>query len=128
MPGDLYKEQIYALSKYYNQLKGKEIIPSNVFIKAPSAELRANQKDTDSLPPFPELDAILVEMVENNLDVDAIISKGISDKDTIKRVERLYLTAEYKRAQLVQTIKLSPKAFGIGRRMPIINKYHTKIE
>ncbi len=126
VPGDLYKEQIYALCEYYNHLKGREIIPHNIFIKAPSAELRANQKDTDSLPPFPELDAILIELVENNLDADAIVARGISDLPTIKRVEHLYLTAEYKRAQLVQTIKISPKAFGIGRRMPIINKYHTK--
>ncbi len=128
IPGDLYKEQIYALCEYYNQMKGKEIIPHNVLIKAPSAELRANQKDTDSLPPFPELDAILIEMVENNLDADAIVAKKISNLATVKRVEHLYLTAEYKRAQLVQTIKISPKAFGIGRRMPIINKYHTKIQ
>lgn len=128
VPGDLYKEQIYPLCHYYNQLKGKEIIPHNVFVKAPSAELRANQKDTDSLPPFPELDAILVEMVENNLDADVIVTKGISNLHTIKRVEHLYLTAEYKRAQLVQTIKISPKAFGIGRRMPIINKYHTRFD
>ncbi len=109
-------------------MKGREIIPHNVFVKAPSAELQINQKDTDSLPPFPELDAILVEMVENNLDADAIAAKGISNLQTIKRVEHLYLTAEYKRAQLVQTIKVSPKAFGIGRRMPIINKYHTKFD
>ncbi len=128
VPGDLYKEQIYALCEYYNKMKGKEIVPHNVLVKAPSAELRANQKDTDSLPPFPELDAILIEMVENNLDADAIQAKNISDKSTIKRVEHLYLTAEYKRAQLVQTIKISPKAFGIGRRMPIINKYRTKLE
>ncbi len=126
VPGDLYKEQIYALCEYYNLWKGKEIIPHNVFVKAPSAELRANQKDTDSLPPFPQLDAILIEMVENNLDADAIVAKGVADLATVQRVEHLYLTAEYKRAQLVQTIKISPKAFGIGRRMPIINKYSTK--
>lgn len=127
VPGDLYKEQIYALCAYYNKIKGRDIIPRNVLLKAPSAELRMNQKDTDSLPPFPELDAILVEMVENNLDADAIVAKRISNLATVRRVEHLYLTAEYKRAQLVQTIKISPKAFGIGRRMPIIDKYRTKV-
>ncbi|OLS14152.1 MAG: nad+ synthetase [Promethearchaeota archaeon CR_4] len=128
VPGDLYKEQIYALCEYYNKIKERDIIPRNVFLKAPSAELRANQKDTDSLPPFQELDAILFEMVENNLDVDAIVAKGISNLATVKRVEQLYMMAEYKRAQLVQTIKVSPKTFGIGRRMPILNKYCTKME
>lgn len=126
VPGDLYKEQIYSLCEWYNTQRGN-LIPEHILIKAPSAELRPNQKDTDSLPPFPVLDAILAELVENDLDADAIIAKGIADTETVKNVERLYLTAEYKRAQLVQTIKISPRAFGIGRRMPITNKYHARL-
>ncbi|HMF32211.1 MAG TPA: NAD(+) synthase, partial [Candidatus Lokiarchaeia archaeon] len=127
VPGDLYKEQIYAVAGWINSQKGYDVIPQHVLEKAPSAELRPDQKDTDSLPPFPELDAILSELVENDLDADAIIAKGIGDPEIVKRVERLYYMAEYKRAQLVQTIKISPRAFGIGRRYPIVNKYHTRL-
>jgi NAD+ synthase (glutamine-hydrolysing) len=127
VPGDLFKEQIYAIAQWINEQKGFDLIPQHVLEKAPSAELRPDQKDTDSLPPFPELDPILTELVENDLDGDAIIAKGLGDPELVKRVERLYYMAEYKRAQLVQTIKISRRAFGIGRRYPIVNKYKTNM-
>ncbi|MBD3352011.1 MAG: NAD+ synthase, partial [Candidatus Lokiarchaeota archaeon] len=99
------------------------IIPQNSIDKAPSAELRPNQKDKDSLPSYKTLDDILIEFIENEKSFDEIIEMGFN-KDTVRKVEKMYYNAEFKRAQLVQTIKISKKGFGIGRRIPVLNKYH----
>ncbi len=125
VPGDLLKVQIYDICKYIN--KEKEIIPDNIIKKAPTAELRENQKDIDSLPPYEILDRILEAITTNGIgsDFEHLIKQGIDIK-TIKKVEKLYLTSEYKRRQLVQTIKVSESAFGIGRRYPVLKRINTE--
>jgi len=118
--GDLYKTQVYALAKYIN--KQKEIIPSNIINKAPSAELRPDQKDSDSLPEYDTLDRILYEYIELRKGPKEIIEKGF-EKALVDRVLKLVNTNEYKRNQFCPIIRISCKAFGIGRRVPIVGKY-----
>ena len=131
VPGDLYKVQIYEVVDWINKnikptksSKSKQLIPQNCIDKPPSAELKPNQTDQDSLPPYKILDAILYEMIENQKSIRGIIKMGF-DADVVRRIEKLYHASEYKRAQLVQTIKLTKKSFGLGYRFPIINRYHT---
>lgn len=125
--GDLFKVEVYKVAKWINRKAEEEgrgeIIPHNCIIKPPSAELKENQKDQDTLPPYEILDAILVEFIENDRSFDEIINMGF-DKETVRKIERMYYAAEYKRAQLVQTIKITKKSFGIGRRIPVINRYY----
>jgi NAD+ synthase (glutamine-hydrolysing) len=118
--GDLYKTQVYALARYIN--KKKEIIPSNIIDKAPSAELRPDQKDTDSLPEYSVLDRILYQYIELRQGPQEIIAKGF-ETALVKKVLRLVNTNEYKRNQFCPIIRVSTKAFGIGRRVPIVGKY-----
>ena len=118
--GDLYKQQIYALSRYIN--REKEIIPNNILEKAPSAELRPGQKDSDSLPPYPILDAILYQYIERRQGPAEIIAMGYEDA-LIKRILKMVNNNEYKRNQFCPIIRVSPKAFGVGRRVPIVGKY-----
>ena len=118
--GDLYKMQVYALAKHIN--KQREIIPLNIITKSPSAELRPNQKDSDSLPDYDILDRILYEYIELRKGPKEIIDKGF-DPVLVKRVLKLVNTNEYKRNQFCPIIRVSTKAFGIGRRMPIVGKY-----
>ncbi len=118
--GDLYKMQVYALARYINR-KG-EIIPQNIISKAPSAELRPNQKDSDSLPDYPILDRILFQYIELTQGPKEIIAKGY-DEALVARILKLVNTAEYKRAQFCPIIRVSYKAFGVGRRLPIVGKY-----
>lgn len=118
--GDLYKMQVYALAKHIN--KQKEIIPLNIITKAPSAELRPNQKDSDSLPDYDILDRILYEYIELRKGPKEIIAKGF-DPALVARVLKLVNTNEYKRNQFCPIIRVSTKAFGIGRRVPIVGKY-----
>ncbi len=121
IPGDLLKVQIYDICNYIN--KDKEIIPKGIISRPPTAELRENQKDSDSLPPYETLDSVLEEIIEHGIgnEFDNLKQKGI-DKDTILKVRKLYLNSEYKRRQLVQTIRISPSAFGIGRRYPVLKR------
>lgn len=126
---DLLKMQVYHLADWRNKHQPDdclgpqgEIIPSNIINKAPSAELRENQTDQDSLPPYPVLDAIIEGMVEQELSIEEIAAKGIA-RDTVKRIEKLVNIAEYKRRQSAPGVKLSPKAFGMGRKYPITNGY-----
>jgi NAD+ synthase (glutamine-hydrolysing) len=121
VPGDLFKVQIYEICKFINNKR--ETIPFKIIQKAPTAELRENQKDTDSLPPYEILDKILENITTSGIgsDVDRLVKQGI-DMKTIKRVEKLYLSSEYKRRQLVQTIKVSESAFGIGRKYPVLKR------
>jgi NAD+ synthase (glutamine-hydrolysing) len=118
--GDVYKTQVYALAKYIN--KQKQIIPENIIGKAPSAELRPDQKDSDSLPEYDTLDRVLYEYIELRNGPKEIIEKGF-DKALVNRVLRLVNTNEYKRNQFCPIIRISCKAFGIGRRVPIVGKY-----
>jgi NAD+ synthase (glutamine-hydrolysing) len=118
--GDTYKTQVYALAKYIN--KHKEIIPGHIITKAPSAELRPNQKDSDSLPEYDTLDRVLYEYIEMRKGPKEIIAKGY-DAVLVTRILKLVNTNEYKRNQFCPIIRVSCKAFGVGRRVPIVGKY-----
>lgn len=118
--GDVYKTQVYELAELIN--KEKEIIPQNSIIKPPSAELRPNQKDQDSLPEYDILDRILFEYIESCEGPDEIIAKGF-DKDIVHKVLKMVNTNEWKRYQTPPILRVSSKAFGSGRRMPIEGKY-----
>lgn len=118
--GDLYKTQVYELARWIN--RNSEIIPENIIVKAPSAELRPNQKDSDSLPDYAILDLILFEYIENRKGPSEIIKMGY-DESLVKRILRLVNLNEYKRHQTPPILRVSSKAFGMGRRMPIVAKY-----
>lgn len=118
--GDLYKMQVYALAKYIN--RNSEIIPQNIIDKAPSAELRPDQKDSDSLPDYSILDPILFQYIERRQGPKEIMALGY-DEQLVTRILRLVNMNEYKRNQFCPIIRVSPKAFGVGRRMPIVGKY-----
>lgn len=118
--GDLYKLQVYALARYIN--RKEEVIPQNIIDKAPSAELRPDQKDSDSLPEYDVLDPILYQYIERRQGPKEIIAQGF-DADLVARILRLVNINEYKRNQFCPIIRVSPKAFGVGRRVPIVGKY-----
>jgi NAD+ synthase (glutamine-hydrolysing) len=118
--GDVYKGQVYALARYIN--RNGEIIPVNILEKAPSAELRPDQKDSDSLPEYDVLDKILYQYIERREGPREIVAMGI-DEALVRRVLRLVNTNEYKRNQFCPIIRVSCKAFGTGRRVPIVGKY-----
>ncbi len=118
--GDLYKMEVYALAEYMN--KDTEVIPVNTITKPPSAELRPNQKDSDSLPVYEILDEILLHYIEGRKGPKEIIDMGY-DEALVKRILRLVNINEFKRYQTAPTLRVSPKAFGMGRRMPIVAKY-----
>jgi len=118
--GDLYKMQVYALAKYLN--KNGEVVPNNILTKVPSAELRPNQKDSDSLPDYPVLDRILYQYIELRQGPKEIVAQGYEPK-LVARILKLVNTNEYKRNQFCPIIRVSCKAFGVGRRLPIVGKY-----
>lgn len=118
--GDVYKTDIYKLAYFIN--KEEEIIPHNILIKAPSAELRPNQKDTDSLPEYELLDNILFRLIEQQRSLEEIVADGF-DKNTILKVYKMLNSCEYKRFQAPPVLKISSKAFGHGRKMPIVARY-----
>jgi len=118
--GDVYKTDVYKLAEYIN--RNKEIIPRNTIKKPPSAELRPNQKDTDSLPDYGILDKILYYFIELQLSSEEIIAKGF-DGNTVERVIFMVNTNEYKRYQAPPILRISSKAFGAGRRIPLVAKY-----
>jgi NAD+ synthase (glutamine-hydrolysing) len=113
--GDVYKTDIYRLARHIN--REKEIIPENTIKKAPSAELRPNQKDQDSLPEYNQLDAILQLYLEENHSQEQIINQGFS-KDMVQKIITLVNRNDYKRAQVPPILKISKKAFGLGRKYP----------
>lgn len=117
---DLLKTRVYDLSKYFN--RSSELIPASIIKRAPSAELKPDQKDEDSLPPYDVLDAIIRAYIEKRLDIDEIVKKGF-DRQQAQEVIRLIDNNEYKRRQAAPGIKISSKAFGSGRRLPIACKY-----
>ncbi len=118
--GDIYKMEVYALARYIN--KDKEWIPENSIVKPPSAELRPDQKDSDSLPDYEILDKVLFEYIENTQGPKEIIEMGFDEK-LVKRILRLVNINEFKRYQTAPVLRVSSKAFGMGRRMPIVGKY-----
>jgi len=118
--GDCYKLQVYELARYIN--RDKEIIPENIISKPPSAELRPGQKDSDSLPDYAELDPILYQYIERRQGPNEIKDLGFNTA-LVDRVLRMVNMNEYKRNQFCPIIRISPKAFGVGRRMPIVGKY-----
>lgn len=129
---DLYKMQVYALSAWRNAHvppgalgPSGEVIPANILSKAPSAELRPNQTDQDSLPPYPVLDDILECLVEKEMGVDEIVARG-HDIATVHRVEHLLYLAEYKRRQSAPGVKITKKNFGRDRRYPITNRFRDR--
>jgi NAD+ synthase len=126
---DLYKMEVYALSRWRNANHPKgakgpagEVIPPSIIDKAPSAELRENQTDQDSLPPYPVLDGILERLVEEEKAVAAIVAEGF-DLATVKRIEHLLYVAEYKRRQAAPGVKIGKRSFGRERRYPITNRF-----
>jgi NAD+ synthase len=126
---DLYKMEIYRLAELRNRWKPKgalgpdgDVIPKSILEKAPSAELRENQKDQDSLPPYEVLDAILEELVDKEMRIAEVAAQGY-DRDLVRKVERLLYTAEYKRRQSCPGVKVTKKNFGRDRRYPIVNRF-----
>ena len=118
--GDCYKLQIYALAKYIN--RKQELIPETIISKPPSAELRPGQKDSDSLPEYVLLDKILYQYIEQAKGPDEIKAQGF-DAELVDKILKMVNINEYKRNQFCPIIRISPKAFGVGRRMPIVGKY-----
>ena len=130
---DLYKTEVYALSRWRNEQRpdgafGPQgiVIPERILTKAPTAELRANQTDQDSLPPYDALDDILVSLVEKEMPVAAVIARGHT-LETVKKVERLLYLAEYKRRQAAPGVKISSRNFGRDRRYPITNRFREDV-
>ena len=126
---DLYKTEVYRLSRLRNRWKpegalgpGGPVIPENVLTRAPSAELRENQTDQDTLPPYDMLDQILERLVEREESVATIAAAGF-DRDTVLKVERMLTIAEYKRRQAAPGVKVTLKNFGRDRRYPITNRF-----
>jgi NAD+ synthase (glutamine-hydrolysing) len=122
---DVPKTLVYRLSRYLNKEKGRDVIPESVILREPSAELRADQKDTDSLPDYDKLDAVLKGYVEDDLSAKQLLDKGI-DRELVSKVIRMVDLNEYKRRQSPPGVRITPKAFGKDRRMPITNRYQDK--
>ncbi|QNA43931.1 NAD+ synthase [Lacibacter sediminis] len=118
--GDCYKLQVYELAKYIN--RNEEIIPTNIITKPPSAELRPGQKDSDSLPDYSILDKVLYQYIERRQGPKEIKAMGY-DAALVDRILKMVNVNEYKRNQFCPIIRVSPKAFGVGRRVPIVGKY-----
>ncbi|MGH7144789.1 MAG: NAD(+) synthase, partial [Planctomycetota bacterium] len=116
--GDVYKTEIYRLCHRVNLRLERSIVPERVLTKAPSAELRPNQTDQDTLPPYDLLDAILFRYVDRRLGVEEIAAEGY-DADLVRKIARAVERCEYKRRQSAVILKVSPKAFGFGRRMVV---------
>jgi NAD+ synthase len=126
---DMLKMQVYRLAEWRNANvpadslgPAREVIPQPIIAKAPSAELRPDQKDQDTLPPYPVLDAILAALFEEELPVAEVMARGF-DRALVKRIEKMVYIAEYKRRQSAPGVKLTAKAFGLGRKYPITNGY-----
>lgn len=118
--GDVYKTDVFQMARFMN--REREIIPENTIVKPPSAELRPNQKDTDSLPEYEILDEILFSFIEQNLSPGEIENKGFAP-EVVKKVVRMVNINEYKRFQAAPILRVSSKAFGFGRKMPLVAKY-----
>ena len=119
---DVYKTDVFRLAGHLNERAGGELIPRSVIDRAPSAELRAEQRDEDSLPPYAELDRVLEAYVELDRSREELSRDGF-DPETVERALALVDRAEYKRRQAPPGVKLRPKAFGRDRRLPITNRW-----
>jgi NAD+ synthase (glutamine-hydrolysing) len=119
---DVPKTLVYRVARHFNERKDREVIPDSVLTKEPSAELREDQRDTDSLPPYEILDPILETYIEEDMGVAQIVDSGF-DEDDVRRIVQLVDRAEYKRRQAPTGIKVTGRAFGRDRRMPITNRY-----
>jgi len=122
---DVPKTMVYKIAEYYNRSLGKEIIPRSVMERPPSAELRPDQKDQDTLPPYELLDPILQGYIQEDLGLDELVEKG-HDPKIVKKVIRMIDRNEYKRRQAPPGVKITPRAFGRDWRLPITNLYHLK--
>jgi NAD+ synthase (glutamine-hydrolysing) len=121
---DVYKTDVFRLARHLNERAGRELIPQSIIDRAPSAELRAEQLDEDSLPPYPQLDQVLEAYVEDDRTLEELSSDGF-DKDVVQRAVALVDRAEYKRRQAPPGVRLRPKAFGRDRRTPITNRWRS---
>jgi NAD+ synthase len=126
---DIYKTQVFRLARLRNSWKpdgalgpAGEVIPPDIITRPPTAELRENQRDEDSLPPYELLDAILERLVEREEPLDRIIDAGF-DRETVTRIDHLLNVAEYKRRQAAPGVKVTAKNFGRDRRYPITNRF-----
>jgi NAD+ synthetase len=119
---DVYKTDVYRIANFIN--KNEEIIPQNIINKPPSAELKPNQKDQDTLPPYDLLDKILRMYLEENKEIDEI-NKVINDEILVRRVLRMVDINEFKRNQSAPALRVSSKSFGYGRRFPIVQGWRT---
>jgi NAD+ synthase (glutamine-hydrolysing) len=124
---DVYKGWVYRLVRWRNEHEGRELVPASVLERPPSAELRYEQRDQDSLPSYEVLDAILEGYIEDDLDAAELVHRGLP-ADEVERVIRMVDRAEYKRRQAPPGIKISTKAFGRDRRLPITNRYQSRVE
>jgi len=116
--GDLPKTLVYRVSRQANRRAGAQLIPERTFLKPPSAELKPDQTDQDSLPPYDVLDDVLAATIEERLPAEEIVARG-HDPETVRRVLRMVVGSEYKRRQAAPVLKVTGKAFGEGRRIPI---------
>jgi NAD+ synthase (glutamine-hydrolysing) len=123
---DVFKTWVYRLTRWRNEQAGRELVPSSVLDRPPSAELRHEQLDEDSLPPYDVLDAILAGYVEEDLDAGELVRRGLP-ADEVERVIRMVDKAEYKRRQAPPGIRISTRAFGRDRRLPITNRYESRV-
>ena len=121
----MFKTQVFALCRRINERAGREIIPETVITKPPSAELRPDQRDDQSLPPYEELDPILRHYIDDDLTVPEIVKRGFNEA-VVSRIARLVDVNEYKRRQCAPGVRVSTKAFGKDRRMPITNGYRSE--
>ena len=128
---DAYKTTVFRISEWRNTMRPKiglgtdgPVIPRAIIDKPPSAELRPDQKDSDSLPEYPVLDGILLGLVEHEKSVDQLVAEGF-ERDTVKRIERLLHLAEYKRRQAPPGVKLGMRNFGRDRRYPITHAFRS---
>jgi NAD+ synthase (glutamine-hydrolysing) len=121
---DVYKGQVYRLVRWRNEQAGRELVPASVLERPPSAELRYEQRDDESLPPYELLDQILEGYIEEDLDATELVHRGLPAAE-VERVIRMVDRAEYKRRQAPPGIKISTKAFGRDRRLPITNRYES---
>jgi NAD+ synthase (glutamine-hydrolysing) len=119
---DIFKLLVYRLVRWRNEKEGRELVPASVIERPPSAELRPDQLDEDSLPPYETLDRILEAYVERDEGIDALVAQGLPE-DVVMEVVRLVDRAEYKRRQAPPGIRVSTKAFGRDRRLPITNRF-----
>ena len=119
---DVFKQWVYRLVRWRNEQAGRDLVPASVLERPPSAELRDDQRDDQSLPPYDVLDAILEGYVEDDLDAAELVERGLPEEE-VKRVIRMVDLAEYKRRQAPPGVKISPKAFGRDRRLPITNRW-----